>query len=203
MPKRGVKDAQSAQLLVDAHRIFFDASDYEPNILIGYCRLIKDILGEEADSIVCDIVLAGLIKSCKKLKDNTQFALITRYGLNGKKPMTYAEIGEILYMTKSDVYSLCDRALQRLRLKSYAMQYNIPIRKQHLCTQGALPANNHLSVLKLSTRAHNALYKHGITTVQTFMKLSPEYMNLIRGLGKKCIAEILQKQQELSKTNSK
>ena len=195
-------EMQNQQLLIDAYRIFFDANDYEPAILIGYCRLMKEILGQEMESTVCDIVLHQLIKVCKNFKDNAQFVLIARYGLNGKKPMTLEDIGEILYLTKSGVLNICNKSIEKLKGETLAKQYNIKVRKNCMALHNFSPTYNHISVLKLSTRTYNALSRAGITTVQQFMALSLKELQEMKGVGQNTLNEIFEKQKELNSQRS-
>lgn len=195
--KQAYNDTLARQLLVDAYRIFFDANDYEPSVLIGYCRLVKDILDNNVQDAVCDIVLAQLIKVCNNFSHNSRFALIAKYGLNGKPPMSFTDIGEELYITASSASKLCSHALKKLRAKELFRQYSISARKQYMLQPEILITTNHICVLKLSTRVHNALSNYGITTIQQFLKLSISTIKGIPSLGATSINEILEKQKEI------
>lgn len=195
--KQAYSDTIDRQLLVDAYRIFFDANDYEPFILKGYCRLVKDILDINIQDVVCDIVLAQLMKVCSNFSRNSQFALIARYGLNGNPPMSFADIGNELYITASSASTLCSHALKKLRSKELLMQYNISARKQYMMQPETLITTNHICALKLSTRSHNALSNYGITTIQQFLKLSISTIKEIPSIGATSIHEILEKQKEI------
>ena len=195
--KQTYNESDERQLLVDAYRIFFDANDYDPPILKGYCRLAKDILNINTDDVVCDIVLAQLMKVCNNFSKNSQFVLIARYGLNGNSPMSFVDIGKKLYITASSASTLCSQTLKKLRAKELFMQYNISARKQYMMQRETLISTNHICALKLSTRTHNALSTYGITTIQHFLNLSITTLKDIPGIGATCIQEILAKQKEV------
>ncbi len=188
---------QNSILLVDAYRIFFDAHNYEPAILIGYCRLVKDIFVNEMQNAVCDIVLHELMAVCKKFKDNSQFALIAKYGLTGKDPLTFDEIGNILYMTPSSVSHLCSSAIGKLKNDTLAKQYSLAARKRHMNTPSAVLANTHICTLNLSTKTYNALCNANIFTLRQFTKLTIQTLQSLKGVGETAINEILEKQKEL------
>ncbi|MBQ8044457.1 MAG: hypothetical protein IJ272_10020 [Clostridia bacterium] len=200
MTKEEKKQEERRLLLNDAYRIFFDANDYDHDVLIGYSRLVREILGEETDITICDIILYQLIKTCQAFKPATYLALQYRFGLTGEQPMSYSNIGKLLFCSSDSASNLCKQAISKLRNHTLAKKYNVKVRKHYMCLPESFPINNHISVLQLSVRTHNALSRAGITTVPDFLKLSIDDIKKIRHLGDRSIAEIIEKQKAFSQT---
>ena len=197
MKKEEMLQQERSLLLTDAYRIFFDATDYEPNILIGYCRLIKDVLKDDIKHSDYDIVLHRLIKVCKNFNDNSKFILMARYGLTGQAPLSFKEISNVLFLSTSSVSNLCTKALEKLRSDTLSQQYSMSAKKRCMSNYSSFLANNHICILNLSAKTYNALLRANIITLQQFNKLNDKSLKHIKGIGELSIIEILEKQKEL------
>lgn len=198
MTKEEKLQQEESVLLADAYRIFFDANDYDTKTLIGYCRLVREIFGNEINNMVCDISLYQLIKVCQEFRPNTQTALKYRFGLNGEEPISYTAIGKKIYCSTDTTSSFCKQAITKLRSPVLSKRYNILVRKSSMVLQCDHPTNMHISTLKLSTKAYNALFRAGIYTVEQFLRLDEISLRNIKSFGDKIVAEVLAKQKSIT-----
>jgi len=141
-----------------------------------------------------------------KLEENEEKVLRLRFGFKDGFPKTLREIGEIIGRNPERVRQLEAKALRKLRRPGnirflrYGIEGALEKEKENITNfyknkidkEYKLDYNKELdiSILNLSSRPYNCLYRKGIKTIPQLMEMSDDDLYKIRNLGPKSFKEI-------------
>lgn len=113
---------ESKKDIISTNKVIVD-----PNNGISYelGDIIQD-LSESVEEIIinkqCQQSLIKLLKSCKLTKKEIEI-LILHYGLDGKQPLTFEQIGAISNVSKQAIHQVESKALTKIRNSKYITEF--------------------------------------------------------------------------------
>ena len=179
---------------VEARGLFVDATKYNEFEILGYYRIVRAVYKtpeEFSESGFNATRIKGLINS---LREKHQEIIYLRFW----RCCTLKKIGEKLGITKERVRQLQRKALRRLELSKdefLAVNGKIEIEKKHVIIKeikrgNVISCDLPLSLLRLSTRAHNALKEAKLYTIKDLLSHSEKELLQKRGIGKTIVGQI-------------
>ena len=97
--------------------------------LVSYYTLCKAIFGNALQEDKPEILLNALKGVITNLPSKEAKALKLRFGIHST-PHTYAQIGEIMDISRTTATNLCNKAIRRLRHYSRSVLYNLRIQEK-------------------------------------------------------------------------
>ena len=181
------------ELFHQAEQVFVDCNQFTKSMVIGFYRLLCDILEEDALPAQ-SATITGL--DCVMMSIYEYDILYNYYF----QRMTFEDIASnVLKCTSArQVRRIHKRLLKKLRTQ--AIKFFFPEREAFIAryikfihaVQTNCPTTNDLSIKEvgLNTRTANALYREGLTTASQLYFASQKQLLKIKGIGRPALEEI-------------
>lgn len=214
--------------LIEAYRIFADASLYSDRALLNYIALIKGLFDSTekishyigTDEIynvpITDnfFLISSINTAISLLPLNEQNFINMYYGLNGNRSTSLETIAAEKGLSMSKAIDLKFEILGHLLSPSKIVRAMIPFMKKEnveriiyanrLSYSPFLPIDTLFEDSPLSatqrTRARNSLVRHGISTIQEFIDYPCQKLKGLPNIGSKTFNYLIKKRKELVPT---
>lgn len=178
------RKSKKEKRILEVREIFVDASQYNNEELIGYCRLIKSLCKKQKERIEVKIQIAAINEILKQLDERTYDILRRRYWLG----WTRCEIGTLMNLSG-----------ERVRQIEVAVQGKLKFLLKK--GEGSVEIVA-IERLNFDSRSYLALKRANINTLQEVVMLSQHDLLSIKGIGVKSTDEIKQKVSDFMMLNA-